>query len=185
MRLVERVRAVLAARDEHELYTADEQMRQRFFDFMLARDEFELLVRDLDHVRQRQKFQHRVPQRVAVVPQREAQVGIEADDPALAALDGDGRFVRTFHREIAERHAAKMQREGVVKVGRVNVVRRIQHIGGGIAVKRVCVFTVGVDGDERERGIRFARQLHGRRVNAVLPQLIEDLVPERVVAELR
>ena len=173
-----------AAGVDHQLHITHEQLRQGGFDVRRAGEKFQLFIRNFEDVGKRQELQHRPAQHVAVRPEGEAQVRVKADDAAGLPGGGDGRKVGVAHGAVHQRNTAEVQGKGIGEPCRVDLLRRIEQVGGGLAVEAEGAAAVLFQTDEGKGCAGLVGKGQMGEVDAAVCQLPGDLMAEGVIAQL-
>ena len=111
-------------------------------------------------------------------------VRVKADENACFPGGGNGGQMGMAHGTVHQRDAAEMQGKGIAEPRRVDLLRRIQQVGRGLAVEAESAVAVLRQTDEGQRRVGLVGKGKARQVDAAGFQLPGDLMAEGIVAQL-
>ena len=84
---------------------------------------------------QGEKLPHGLTQLLPVRPEGKAEIRVKAEDGARLPRGSDGSQMGVAHGAVHQRDAAKMQGKGLREPARVDLLRGIQQVCGGLAAE--------------------------------------------------
>ena len=173
-----------AAGVQYQLDVSGEELRQGGVDIRSAGEELQLLVRNFQDVGQGCELQNSLAEHLFVRPEREAQVGVKAHDGPGFPGGGDGGQMGVPHGAVHQGDTAIVQGKGIAEPGRVDLLRRIEQVGGGLTVEAEGAVAVLFQAHEGKGRVGLVGEHQMGQVDAAGAQLVGDLVAEGVIAQL-
>ena len=129
-------------------------------------------------------LQHGLAQHLPVGPEGEAEVRVKAHDRTGLPGGSDGGQMGVAHGAVHQRDAAEVQGKSVAEPGQVDLLRGIQQVGRGLAVKAEGAVAVLLQAHEGKGGVGLVGEHQMAQVDAAGFQLPCDFVAEGVIAQL-
>ena len=124
-----------AAGVQYQLHIPGKERGQRGFNILGAGKKGQLLVRKLQDMGQGEKLPHGLAQLLPVRPEGEAEVGVKAEDGSRLPRGSDGSQMGVAHGTVHQRDAAKVQGKRLRKPARIDLLRGVQQVCGGLAAE--------------------------------------------------
>jgi len=131
-----------------------------------------------------QKLQHSLAQLFRVRPEGETEVRVKAEDGPGLPGGSNGRQMGVPHGTIHQGDAAEMQGKGLPEPLPPDLIRPVQKVCGGFAVKAEGAVSVLLQADKGQGGVGLVRKGDVAHVHAVTGQLLNDLVAKGVLPQL-
>ena len=133
---------------------------------------------------QGEKLPHGLVQLLPVRPEGEAEIGVKAEDGARLPCGSDGSQMGVAHGAVHQRDTAKMQGKGLREPARVDLLRGVQQVCGGLAAEAEGALAVFCQTDEGQRGAGFAGKFQMGELYAASGQHPGNFVAKGVIAQL-